>query len=49
MKASEAVRARIVLRAARLLGVEDDPGAIELRNGQAWAPDGRSVSLTEWR
>ena len=46
MKAAEAVRARIVLRAARLLGL-DDPGEIELRNGQAWAPDGRSVTLSD--
>jgi putative selenate reductase molybdopterin-binding subunit len=43
-KASETVRARIVLRAARLLGVED-PSGIELRDGRAWASDGRSVSL----
>ncbi len=43
-KASEAVRARIALRAARLLEL-DDPSDIELRGGQAWAPDGRSVSL----
>jgi putative selenate reductase molybdopterin-binding subunit len=45
-KASEAVRARIVLRAARLLG-SGDPGEIELRNGQAWAPDGRWVTLSD--
>ena len=45
-KASEAVRERIVLRAARLLGL-DDPGQIELRNKQAWAPDGRSVTLQD--
>ncbi|CAI9417700.1 molybdopterin-dependent oxidoreductase [Nocardioides sp. T2.26MG-1] len=45
-KASEAVRERIVLRAARLLGL-DDPGQVELRNKQAWAPDGRSVTLEE--
>lgn len=45
-KAAEQVRARIVPRAARLLGV-DDPGGIELRNGQAWATDGRSVSLAD--
>jgi putative selenate reductase molybdopterin-binding subunit len=43
-KASEAVRARIAVRAARLLEV-GDPCRIELRDGQAWAPDGRSVSL----
>ena len=45
-KASEAVRERIVLRAARLLGL-DDPGEVELRNRHAWAPDGRSVSLED--
>jgi putative selenate reductase molybdopterin-binding subunit len=45
-KASEAVRDRIVKRAARLLQL-DDPEAVELRNGQAWAPDGRSVSLED--
>ena len=43
-KASEAVRTRIALRAARLLGLAD-PSEIELRDAQAWAPDGRSVSL----
>ena len=43
-KAAEAVRERIVLRAARLLEL-GDPGDVELRNGHAWAPDGRSVSL----
>jgi putative selenate reductase molybdopterin-binding subunit len=45
-KASEAVRERIVLRAARLLEL-DDPGGIDLTNGQAWAPDGRSVTLSD--
>jgi putative selenate reductase molybdopterin-binding subunit len=45
-KASEAVRARIAVRAARLLGLED-PSGIELRDGRAWATDGRSVSLGE--
>ena len=45
-KASEAVRERIVLRAARLLDVAD-PGEIVLRNRQAWSPDGRSVSLED--
>jgi putative selenate reductase molybdopterin-binding subunit len=43
-KAAEAARARIVARAARLLGT-GDPEAIELRDRQAFAPDGRSVSL----
>jgi putative selenate reductase molybdopterin-binding subunit len=45
-KASEEVRTRIVLRAARLLGLED-PSGIELHDGRAWASDGRSVSLGE--
>ncbi len=45
-KASEAVRERIVLRAARLLGL-DDPDQVELRAKQAWAPDGRSVTLQD--
>lgn len=45
-KASEAVRERIVLRAARLLGL-DDPGQVELRSRQAWTPDGRSVTLQD--
>jgi putative selenate reductase molybdopterin-binding subunit len=43
-KASEAVAARIAVRAARLLEL-GDPGEIELRGRRAWAPDGRSVSL----
>lgn len=43
-KAAEAARARIVDRAARLLGV-DEPGTLELHDRRAWAPDGRSVSL----
>ncbi|MFC5175218.1 molybdopterin-dependent oxidoreductase [Nocardioides taihuensis] len=45
-KAAEAVRDRIVLRAARLLELADADG-IELRAGEAWAPDGRSVSLED--
>jgi putative selenate reductase molybdopterin-binding subunit len=45
-KASEAVRQRIVLRAARLLDVAD-PGEIVLRNRQAWSPDGHSVTLED--
>ena len=45
-KASEQVRTRIALRAARLLGL-DDPGVVELRDGRAWAPDGRAVSLAD--
>ncbi|HEY0950828.1 molybdopterin-dependent oxidoreductase [Nocardioides sp.] len=45
-KAAEAVRERIVLRAARLLGL-DDAGQVELRNRQAFAPDGRSVTLQD--
>jgi putative selenate reductase molybdopterin-binding subunit len=45
-KAAEAVRARIVERAARLLGLAGVEG-IELRNSQAWAADGRSVPLAD--
>jgi putative selenate reductase molybdopterin-binding subunit len=45
-KAADAVRWRIKLRAARLLGVEE-PCSIELRDRRAWAPDGSSVSLEE--
>ena len=45
-KAADAVRWRIKLRAARLLGVEE-PCSIELRDRRAWAPDGRSVSLED--
>jgi putative selenate reductase molybdopterin-binding subunit len=45
-KAADQVRWRIKLRAARLLGV-DEPCSIELRDRQAWAPDGRSVSLED--
>ena len=45
-KAADAVRDRIVLRAARLLDVED-AGDIDLRDHRAWAPDGRSVSLED--
>jgi putative selenate reductase molybdopterin-binding subunit len=45
-KAAEAVRARIAERAARLLGLSD-PGAVELRDRRAWAPDGRSLTLAE--
>ena len=43
-KAAEAARARIVARAARLLGV-DDASTIELHDRRAWALDGRSVSM----
>ena len=45
-KAADGVRERIVLRAARLLDVED-AGDIDLRDHRAWAPDGRSVSLED--
>jgi putative selenate reductase molybdopterin-binding subunit len=45
-KAADAVRWRIKLRAARLLGV-DEPCSIELRDRRAWAPDGSSVSLED--
>ena len=43
-KAAEIVRDRIAARAARLLGVAD-ASTIELRDRNAWAPDGRSLSL----
>jgi putative selenate reductase molybdopterin-binding subunit len=43
-KAAEAVRDRIVPRAARMLQVAQ-PGDVELRDRRAWAPDGRSVFL----
>jgi putative selenate reductase molybdopterin-binding subunit len=45
-KAADAVRWRIKVRAARLLGVQE-PCSIELRDRRAWAPDGRSVSLED--
>ncbi|WP_353507938.1 molybdopterin cofactor-binding domain-containing protein [Intrasporangium sp.] len=45
-RASETVRDRIVLRAARLLGLESAT-EVDLRERKAWAPDGRSVSLEE--
>lgn len=45
-KAADAVRWRIKLRAARLLGVEE-PCSIELHDRRAWAPDGRSISLED--
>ena len=44
-QAAEAARARITLRAARLLAV-DDPAGIELHDHRAWAADGRSVALS---
>ena len=43
-KAAEAVRTRIVTRASRLLGGVD-PDVTALRDGRAWTPDGRSVTL----
>jgi putative selenate reductase molybdopterin-binding subunit len=45
-KAAEQVRARVVVRAARLLDLEH-ASAIELHDRRAWAPDGRSVSLED--
>ena len=44
-RAAEEARKLIVDRAALLL--DENPGAIELRDKQAWATDGRSVSLEE--
>ena len=43
-KAAEAARARIAVRAARMLGV-DESCPVELRDRRAWTSDGRSVSL----
>ena len=45
VKAAEKVAGRIRVRAARMLGGEIAPEEIELRERQAVAPDGRSVSL----
>ena len=45
-KAADVVRMRLKERAAMLLGI-DAPCSIELRDRQAWAPDGRSVSIAE--
>jgi len=45
-RAAEAARARIAVRAARMLGL-DESEPIELRGHRAWAADGRSVSLAE--
>ena len=42
-RAAEQVRAQIVERAAEML--EAAPESIDLCDGQAWTPDGRSVSL----
>ncbi|MFM8530575.1 MAG: molybdopterin cofactor-binding domain-containing protein, partial [Ilumatobacteraceae bacterium] len=47
-RAADAVRWRIKLRAARLLGLpEEEACSIELRDRRAWAADGRSVSLED--
>jgi putative selenate reductase molybdopterin-binding subunit len=47
-KAADAVRWRIKLRAAKMLGIpEEEACSIELRDRRAWAPDGRSVSLED--
>ena len=45
-RAAEIAAGRIKLRAAKILKVED-PGSILLRDRQAYAPDGRSVTLGE--
>ncbi len=45
-KAAEAVRERICARAARLLGL-GAAGEIELHDKRAWAPDGRSISISD--
>ncbi len=46
MQAAEVVRERLKERAAMLLEIEI-PCTIELRDGRAFAPDGRSVSLED--
>jgi putative selenate reductase molybdopterin-binding subunit len=45
-KAAQIAAERVKIRAARMLGVED-PNSIKLRDRQAYAPDGRSVSHAE--
>jgi putative selenate reductase molybdopterin-binding subunit len=45
-KAAEVARSRITSRAARMLGLAD-PGAVALHERRAWAPDGRSVWLSD--
>jgi len=45
-KAAGIVRERIAERAAAILGLEH-ASSVELHDRQAWAPDGRSVSLAE--
>jgi len=45
VKAAMQVRQQIVAVAGQLLGA--DPASLRLREGRAWAPDGRSVSLAE--
>jgi putative selenate reductase molybdopterin-binding subunit len=44
-RAAEEARRQIVERAALML--DDSPGAIELSDRRAWAPDGRSVTIAE--
>jgi putative selenate reductase molybdopterin-binding subunit len=45
-RAAEAARARIVQRAARMLGL-DRSSPVDLRDCRAWAADARSVSLAD--
>jgi putative selenate reductase molybdopterin-binding subunit len=51
VRAAEQVAERIRVRAARMLsqeaGMEISPASIHLADRQAWAPDGRSVTLAE--
>jgi putative selenate reductase molybdopterin-binding subunit len=51
VRAAEQVAQRIRVRAAKMLGQETgeaiDPDRIRLADGQAWSPDGRSVTLGE--
>jgi len=45
-KAAAIAREQIARRAAGIFGLED-AGSVDLHDRQAWAPDGRSVSLAE--
>lgn len=46
VKAAQQAGERIKARAARMLGI-DDPNSVRLADRQAYAPDGRSVPLSE--
>jgi putative selenate reductase molybdopterin-binding subunit len=51
VRAAEQVAARVRARAARMLREEQgpalEPGQIQLADGRAWAPDGRSVTMEQ--